>query len=280
MFKFFNSLIWSVAYALIYFTIMHIVAIFILYIFKITGYVQSSDPLTLYLNFNRALYPLVIIVSILLFNIIINIRSEKFLDFCKFNKTDDKLIFYCIILTFGLIPIISIIAGFLNLFFKSYNETSKAIQVLSNDPIMILFLIVFIPIMEEIVFRGLILNEIINSTKNYRLAIVFQAVLFGIFHGNIVQGIYAFILGIVLGSIAYIFNSIYLSIIMHCIFNLMGSIVIVKISNITNSVFINNIFVIILFIIQLICLKIAISFFYKEIKINTNKDRFLKNSTV
>lgn len=51
-------------------------------------------------------------------------------------------------------------------------------------------------------------------------AILFQGVLFGLYHGNIVQGIYACILGCLLGFVAYKANSLLASMILHFSINL------------------------------------------------------------
>ena len=55
------------------------------------------------------------------------------------------------------------------------------------------------PFGEEILFRGFLLQNF----KRYgvRFAIIFSAILFGIYHGNIVQTPFAFILGLLLGNI-------------------------------------------------------------------------------
>ncbi len=55
------------------------------------------------------------------------------------------------------------------------------------------------PFGEEILFRGFLLQNF----KRYgvRFAIIFSAILFGIYHGNIVQTPFAFILGLLLGYI-------------------------------------------------------------------------------
>lgn len=55
------------------------------------------------------------------------------------------------------------------------------------------------PCGEEILFRGFLLQNF----KRYgvRFAIIFSAILFGIYHGNIVQTPFAFILGLLLGYI-------------------------------------------------------------------------------
>lgn len=56
------------------------------------------------------------------------------------------------------------------------------------------------PLWEELVFRGLILETLRPYGK--RFAILASAVLFGAFHGNLLQGPLAFVLGLVLGYAA------------------------------------------------------------------------------
>ena len=56
------------------------------------------------------------------------------------------------------------------------------------------------PIVEEILFRGLVLRSLLPYGK--RFAIVSSAVLFGMFHASPVQTPYAFLVGLVLGYVA------------------------------------------------------------------------------
>ncbi|MGX4599019.1 CPBP family intramembrane glutamic endopeptidase [Faecalimicrobium sp. JNUCC 81] len=76
------------------------------------------------------------------------------------------------------------------------------------------------PIFEELLFRGVILNGLLSKYKNnYKKAIIISALIFGIAHLNIPQGINAFILGIILGGIYYCTGSMKLSIFAHFINN-------------------------------------------------------------
>jgi hypothetical protein len=50
---------------------------------------------------------------------------------------------------------------------------------------------------------------------------IFQSVLFGLFHGNLIQGLYAFVLGMVLGYIRY-YGGLGYSIVTHMCFNFMN----------------------------------------------------------
>ncbi|MGN0998008.1 MAG: lysostaphin resistance A-like protein [Faecousia sp.] len=64
---------------------------------------------------------------------------------------------------------------------------------------MFLYMTLLAPVTEEIFFRGVILRSLEPYGKKF--AILGSAFLFGIFHGNIVQSPYAFVVGLVLGYV-------------------------------------------------------------------------------
>lgn len=99
-----------------------------------------------------------------------------------------------------------------------YDLVSKAVGVNRAVP-MIIATFVIAPIGEELFFRGVIMGY----AKRYMpgaCAILFQGVLFGLYHGNIVQGIYACILGCLLGFVAYKADTLLASMILHFSINL------------------------------------------------------------
>ena len=70
----------------------------------------------------------------------------------------------------------------------------------ANSVSMFLYASLFAPVFEEILFRGLILRNMMPYGK--KIAILGSAFLFGIFHGNLLQSPYAFACGLVLGYTA------------------------------------------------------------------------------
>lgn len=74
------------------------------------------------------------------------------------------------------------------------------------------------PIFEEIVFRGIIFNDFKKALPVW-LAILIQGLLFGLFHGNWIQGVYATLLGIVLGLVYHRYKSIWAVIVLHFSYN-------------------------------------------------------------
>lgn len=107
--------------------------------------------------------------------------------------------------------------SFLKSFFDSYNQVSNLIFG-GGFALSLLAVGVLGPMFEEILFRGLVFGELRKITK-VRTAIFIQALIFGIYHMNVVQGSYAFVIGIMLGFIYYRSNSIYASMIVHITIN-------------------------------------------------------------
>jgi membrane protease YdiL (CAAX protease family) len=75
------------------------------------------------------------------------------------------------------------------------------------------------PISEELIFRGVILKKACNELTFIR-ANILQAILFGLYHMNIIQGIYAFIAGLLLGYIAFKYKTVMASVVFHSFINL------------------------------------------------------------
>lgn len=82
------------------------------------------------------------------------------------------------------------------------------------------------PFGEELIFRGVIYHYACNLAsampdrrKAFYIANAIQALGFGIFHGNLIQGTYAFFLGLVLGYLRERFGSIWASILAHMLIN-------------------------------------------------------------
>lgn len=105
----------------------------------------------------------------------------------------------------------------LNIFGLSMMEGLEALSVDSDHFGMFLYAGILAPIAEEILFRGLIQRTLLPYGK--RFAILCSAFTFGIFHGNLLQSPYAFLVGLVLGYTAAEY-SIAWSMVLHMINNL------------------------------------------------------------
>ncbi len=98
---------------------------------------------------------------------------------------------------------------------------AEGVEALSVDPdnfSMFLYASLLAPITEEILFRGLIQRSLMPFGK--RFAIFCSAFTFGLFHGNLIQTPYAFVVGLVLGYVAAEY-SIGWAMLLHMINNLL-----------------------------------------------------------
>lgn len=100
---------------------------------------------------------------------------------------------------------------------------------------MFCYSVLFAPISEELIFRGVTLRQARRALP-FWAANILQAVLFGVFHMNLLQGIYAFFLGLILGYVCHRGGSLSHAILLHILFNFWGT-VISQFITIGNSVF-------------------------------------------
>ena len=136
--------------------------------------------------------------------------------------------------------------------------------------------VVFVaPVFEELLFRGMILSAILKEYDS-KEAIFFSALLFGIIHLNLQQGVNGFFLGLTLGYIYFKTGSLYLCIFAHFLNNFIVTLL-------ASSSVINYIFVfsplgncLISILLGLIFLYIAYSLYEKWVK-NQPKKMFLEN---
>ncbi len=105
----------------------------------------------------------------------------------------------------------------LNAFGLSVLLGMEAVSMDTNSFSMFLYGGILAPITEEILFRGLIQRSLMPYGK--RFAILCSAFTFGIFHGNLLQAPYAFLVGLVLGYVASEY-SIAWAMLLHMINNL------------------------------------------------------------
>ncbi|WP_300696480.1 type II CAAX endopeptidase family protein, partial [uncultured Clostridium sp.] len=107
------------------------------------------------------------------------------------------------------------------------SEVVNPLQNIIEGSSLILTLIfvgILSPIIEEMMFRGIMLNKL----RRYgdKVAIVTTALLFGLFHANFSQFFYATVLGLIFAYVTLKTGTIKYSIILHIFVNMMGSFII------------------------------------------------------
>ncbi len=121
-------------------------------------------------------------------------------------------------------------------FFPSATATTNNVQELVMTGEMwvnVLAMVIVGPVVEELLFRKFLCDRL----KPYGdwVTILVTGLMFGIFHGNVTQGVYAFFLG---GFLAYIYlrtGNIFLTIGYHIAVNFMGSVIPMLLINFTDT---------------------------------------------
>lgn len=124
----------------------------------------------------------------------------------------------CVFLS-QLILLVSQSTGILNIDnLESYEQLISSIIGQSPTWLILLTIGIVAPIAEELLFRGLVFH-MFNRHMNVKIALIIQGLLFGAFHMNLVQGVYASVLGIVLGMAYLLTGSLWIPILMHIVNN-------------------------------------------------------------
>ena len=142
------------------------------------------------------------------------IKTNKEKKYCKVNK---KLNITDIVTYFALIYGINF---FLNLISSAINIEGQKFIVQRPIYTDIIYAICIAPVLEEIVFRGVLMTYL----KKYGIqtAIIVSSLFFGISHYNIYMIIPAFFIGIVLAYVSYKYSIKY-SILLHILLNIVAN---------------------------------------------------------
>ena len=132
------------------------------------------------------------------------------------------------IMSYSLVYIVNLLTNLLMMLiavFKGSEVTNPLLNLLegSNWIWSLVFAGILSPIIEEMMFRGIMLNKL----RGYgdKIAIITTAVLFGLFHANFSQFFYAVALGMIFAYVTLKTGTIKYSIILHIVVNIMGGVI-------------------------------------------------------
>jgi uncharacterized protein len=195
------------------------------------------------------------IILIPIFWFIAWLRKQKLLEYCSFNKIRKQGLIISIFIGISLVLPVDFIVNLFSID-KLSPDTEQIFNVMfTSNNVFVLLLGVGIaaPIIEEILFRGLIFSEL-RKHLPIPVAIVIQGLIFGAMHMNFTQFIYAAPLGILFGVVFIWVKSIWATIFIHISFNSAG----VLLSKYFNEQIIFNWYFVILSFIGLIMLMLIL----------------------
>ncbi len=157
-----------------------------------------------------------------LYWLIFRVRKESLIKRCNFTKIGFREMGYTILLGFGFNAFLVVMNIFTN-YYRLFPEHEKLmISLIGGNIVLTLITVgIVIPVFEEILFRGIVFNEL-RKWIRLPLALILQGLVFGLYHMNVLQGIYGTLMGI-LAALAYVWvGSLWAPILVHAGFNLIG----------------------------------------------------------
>lgn len=100
----------------------------------------------------------------------------------------------------------------------AYQETAQRQYAVSLGMGLLLYAGIS-ALVEEVVFRFLLYNRLRRSCGRVAFGVVASAFLFGVYHGNIVQGVYAFVLGVLIACSYVYFDNFFAPVLFHGVGN-------------------------------------------------------------
>lgn len=194
-------------------------------VFLITTIVYIMTSLFMSLLSVRSIEP-PIAVRLIMGEIIIIIPGMIFIlcsktdlgEWLPFRKVKKSTIGFTILVTLAISPVLYFLNLLSQLFVK--NEALNLLGQMSDAPAILVLLVVGVlgPVCEEITFRGIFFGGFKTSGRIIG-AILWSGLLFGLFHMNLNQMGYAFVMGVTSAILIEVSGSIWPAIILHVLTN-------------------------------------------------------------
>lgn len=224
----FSALLKSVGYVLLFFISQLAASLIsdgIIMITLLTQNLSQNDFVQSVMNAQRSLmYETSILSALIFIGIALLIKNKNFSKDIRLKKTS-PLVFstgaFCGFSWYLLSTVLVMIGSFFPEVMESQNSYVQNFEEVSQyaHPCAEFLLLCLVgPILEEVLCRGLIMNTL-RKSMNPTAAIFLTAVTFTLLHMNLYQTVFTLPLGIILGYLAYRFDSILPSIALHATFN-------------------------------------------------------------
>lgn len=223
--KFIKQNINKIIVLIIYVVMFYVVGELIPIIFG--DYVQTQSQAILFTVINNAIIYITLIVSCLIL-----LNKEIITDFKKLEKQNAVKVFLTCLAGVGLVYAGNIVGSILTSIFGGTGSSAnqEALEKILFSPygfLMIVFIVVVGPIVEELVFRKS-MHEILRSLKLPTwLVLGISSVLFGLIHvisaGDFVEVFPYILMGVTIGSLEIKTKNIYPSIFVHIFINALST---------------------------------------------------------
>lgn len=235
-----KNILKAIGYFMIYFFVSEIVSFIYIFIYIFTYFLklghdklftilESSQEFTMLLQeiLEKLLAQTTFIslissiVVLLVIFIIFKARKKNIKEDILIKKIDKRAILPIILMGLALNILTEIFISVIPFSEDLLMEYSQnvALAFSGNIVIDIIAVAIIAPIVEEVVFRGLVFTRL-NKGMNVVLAVILSSLLFAVMHLQLIWIIYAFVFGVIFNLIYIRFKSLLANILLHMSYNL------------------------------------------------------------
>lgn len=209
---------------------------------------------------NAMLFTLIAsIICLFVFWLIIILSKTTVKERLDLYPVSFKTLWPVIILGITLNIFISYLIDFLPVPEIIMQEYAEATKLLGSDitVVQVFSVVIMAPVLEEILYRGLIMKSLQRGIPVI-IALIIQAVLFGLMHGQLLWICYATFFGVLLALIKLRYKSLYPSILLHLSFNIANYILVPFYMIVPDNIYSNILIFAIALIISVVMVKIIL----------------------
>lgn len=228
----------SIGKAALYFAVYFVVQLVVSYVYGVVWTAQQTaalmaageqidvmaltEQLSAHVMDNLMLITLISnAVTLLVYWIRFAVRKKKFAKEVELKPVEVKRLLPVVIGAMGFNVIVTVVINFFPWpegWMDAYMTNSASID---GSLISWISAVIMAPVVEEILFRGLIYTRLKKGMPTI-VAAILASLVFGLVHGTIIWVIYAFVLGMVMTWVFERYQSLAANIIFHLAFNAMG----------------------------------------------------------
>ena len=186
---------------------------------------------------NQSIYSILFAQIVMIFIIYMRYKRRGFSVMMRFKKISLKQGLLAGLLGIVMLGMSSFIIEAIYYFDPSvvddYIEAIDAISLNANAFVIFIIFAIMAPLFEELLMRGVLFRVFERTILPMGFIIVLSGIFFGVFHLNIVQGLFAAIGGILIAYSFYLTDSLWVPIIIHGVNNLVSTLF--SIESITNA---------------------------------------------
>ncbi len=229
--------------------------------FFIIGFVVYGDIEAIPGNVN--VIGLIATQLIMLGLVFLMFKDQNFKTYVRFKPISRHMVLWSVIGGVAILPISTLLIQGMHVVMPSvvdgYIELMEQSLGGANLVITLISVAILAPLVEEVMMRGVLFRQLETATVRPVLVVLLSGLIFGIFHLNIVQGVFTTVAG-VLFALAFLWTrSLFVPILMHLGSNLFAVLIGEIPEMILESTWFN-----VIFYMMIVFLPMALYIFYKE----------------